>query len=57
MDISTKVIHDDLGNNLFWTRTVNQGDVNEAFKKSNIVEEVTLDFARQKKKMVGMVIT
>ena len=46
MDKSTKVIHDDLGNNLFWTRTVNQGDVSEAFKQSHIVEEVTLDFAR-----------
>ena len=46
MDKSTKVIHDDLGNNLFWTRTVNQGDVSEAFKKSQIVEKVTLDFAR-----------
>ena len=46
LDDNAVVIHPELGNNLFWTRTVNQGDVNQAFKASHAVVETTLDFAR-----------
>ena len=46
LDDNAVVIHPELGNNLFWTRTVNQGDVNQAFKASYAVVETTLDFAR-----------
>ena len=40
------VIHKELGNNLFWTRTVEQGDVQKGFNASSTVVETTLDFAR-----------
>ena len=40
------IIHPELGNNLFWTRTVNQGDVVKAFEESHEVVETTLGFAR-----------
>ena len=40
------VIHQELGNNLFWTRTVEQGNVEDAFQQSDIVVETTLDFSR-----------
>ncbi len=43
---NTTVIHKELGNNLFWTRTVNQGEVDNAFKSAFKVEEVSLEFAR-----------
>ena len=43
---NVSVIHNDIGNNLFWTRTVNQGDVEKGFKDAYKVEEVSLDFAR-----------
>ena len=46
LDDNAIVIHPELGNNLFWTRTVNQGDVNQAFEASHAVVETTLDFAR-----------
>ena len=46
LDDNAVVIHPELGNNLFWTRTVNQGDVNQAFEVSHAVVETTLDFAR-----------
>ena len=32
LDSTAVLIHPELGNNLFWTRTVNQGDVEKAFK-------------------------
>ena len=35
---NTTVIHKELGNNLFWTRTVNQGEVDKAFKSAFKVE-------------------
>ena len=46
LDSDAIVIHPELGNNLFWTRTVNQGDVEKAFKEADAVVETTLDFAR-----------
>ena len=46
LDSNAVVIHPELGNNLFWTRTVNQGDVEKAFKEADAVVETTLDFAR-----------
>ena len=46
LDDNAVVIHPELGSNLFWTRTVNQGDVNQAFETSHAVVETTLDFAR-----------
>ena len=46
LDKDTVVIHKELGNNLFWTRTVEQGDVKKAFKDSSTIVETTLDFAR-----------
>ena len=46
LDDNAVVIHPELGNNLFWTRTVNQGDVVDAFESSHAVVETTLDFAR-----------
>ena len=46
LDDNAVVIHPELGSNLFWTRTVNQGDVNKAFETSHAVVETTLDFAR-----------
>ena len=46
LDDNAVIIHPELGSNLFWTRTVNQGDVNQAFETSHAVVETTLDFAR-----------
>ena len=46
LDENAVIIHPELGNNLFWTRTVNQGDVVKAFEESHEVVETTLDFAR-----------
>ncbi len=46
LDDNAVVIHPELGSNLFWTRTVNQGDVNQAFETSHAVVQTTLDFAR-----------
>ena len=46
LDENAVIIHPELGNNLFWTRTVNQGDVVKAFEVSHEVVETTLDFAR-----------
>ena len=40
------IIHEELGSNLFWTRTVEQGNVENAFKEAETVVETTLDFAR-----------
>ena len=43
---NTQIIHKELGNNLFWTRTVDQGNIKDAFKNAYKVVETTLDFAR-----------
>ena len=45
LDSNAVVIHPELVH-LFWTRTVNQGDVEKAFKEADAVVETTLDFAR-----------
>ena len=42
LDDNAVVIHPELGSNLFWTRTVNQGDVNQAFETSYAVVELSL---------------
>ncbi len=46
LDKDTSTIHSDFDSNLFWTRTVNQGNVIEAFKNAYKIEEISLEFSR-----------
>ena len=46
LDPATPVIHPDLGNNLAFEKTIDNGDVDAAFEAADIVVEDTFDFGR-----------
>ena len=46
LDAGSPLVHDDLGDNLAFEKTIDTGGVDEAFKAAHLVVEETFDFAR-----------
>ena len=46
LDASTPLIHPELGDNLCFTRSLNVGEVDDAFAKADAVVETTFEFGR-----------